>query len=114
MNNFNAGIGAIASCVPSTTSVGAPSGTLGSSLSTIWFTGEFAKARLTRKVFVPVDKAGYGNFCDMYGYPCNQYMNLSTISGYVKCSGAIVEAQGASQASLSTLNSMLNSGIYIE
>lgn len=104
----------LATCAPSTTNVGAPSGSVGASLSAIWLTGEFAKARLTRKVFVPVDKAGYGNFCDMYGYPCNQYMNLSTISGYVKCSGAVVEASGASQASLATLNSMVNSGIFIE
>lgn len=104
----------LAQCTPSTTTVGAPSGTVGGSLSAIWLTGMFAEARLTRKVFVPNDKAGYGNFCDMYGYPCNQYMNLSTISGYVKCSGAVVEANGASQASLATLNSMLNAGIFIE
>lgn len=112
-STFSSGV-ELAQCVPSTTSVGAPSGTVGASLSTIWLTGEFAKARLTRKVFVPNDKAGYGNFCDMYGYPCNQYMQLSTINGYCKCSGAVVEAEGASQASLASLNSMLNAGIYIE
>lgn len=112
-STFSSGVD-LAQCVPSTTNVGAPSGSIGGSLSTVWLTGEFAKARLTRKVFVPNDKAGYGNFCDMYGYPCNQYMNLSTISGYVKCSGAVVEAEGASQASLASLNSMLNAGIFIE
>lgn len=112
-STFSAGVD-LAQCVPSTTNVGAPSGSIGGSLSTVWLTGEFAKARLTRKVFVPNDKAGYGNFCDMYGYPCNQYMNLSTINGYCKCSGAVVEAEGASQSSLASLNSMLNAGIFIE
>ena len=114
MNNFNAGVGAIASCVPSTTSVGAPGGTVSAGIANLWITGMFREGRLIRKVFTQVDKAGYGNFCDMYGYPCNQYMSLSTISGYVKCSGAIVEAEGASATSLANLNSMLNSGIYIE
>lgn len=112
-STFSSGV-ELAQCIPSTTTVGAPSGTVGGSLSTIWLTGEFAKARLTRKVFVPNDKAGYQNFCDMYGYPCNQYMSLSTINGYCKCSGALVEANGASAASLASLNSMLNAGIYIE
>lgn len=112
-STFSSGV-ELAQCTPSTTSVGAPSGTVGGSLSSIWLTGVFAKARLTRKVFIPHDKAGYGNFCDMYGYPCNQYMSLSTINGYCKCSGALVEANGASAASLASLNSMLNAGIYIE
>lgn len=110
---MNAGYG-LATCTMNTTDTSAPSGTFSAGIVSLWVTSDFGKCRLVRKVFAPVDYQQYKNFCDMYGYPCNGYWSLSTFSGYVKCSGAIVEAEGASPASLSTLNSMVNSGIYIE
>lgn len=104
----------LATSTPSSLNISAPSGSASAGAASLWITGNFGKGRLVRKVFTQVDYTQYKNFCDMYGYPVNAYMSLSTISGYVKCSGAIVPATGASPASLSTLNSMVNSGIYIE
>lgn len=112
-NTLNSGV-ELATCTPSTKSVSAPSGVVNAGIANLWITGMFGECRLVRKVFPQVDYMQYKNFCDMYGYPCNGYWSLSTFNGYVKCSGAIVEAEGASPASLATLNSMLNSGIYIE
>jgi len=64
---------------------------------------------------LPKDLANYTAYCDKYGYPCNQYLQIGSISGFCQCAGATVSgATGASEASLSTINSYLNSGIYIE
>ena len=57
----------------------------------------------------------YINYCNQYGYPVNKYLTLGDISGYCQCIGASVEgATGASDASKSTINSYINTGIYIE
>lgn len=58
---------------------------------------------------------GYADYCDQYGYPVNKYLNIGDISGYCQCIGASVQnATGASESAKSTINSYLNSGIYIE
>lgn len=57
----------------------------------------------------------YENFCNLYGYPCNDFVTLQDINGYCCCVGASVEnARGASEANKATINSYLNSGIILE
>ena len=66
-------------------------------------------------IFENASATDYNSFCAMYGYPCNKYLKLGDVSGYVQCAGATVQgATGASESSLSTINSMINNGIYIE
>ena len=47
------------------------------------------------------------------GLPCYKTLKLSTLSGYCQCSGASVSAP-ATDTELSTINELVNSGIYIE
>lgn len=71
--------------------------------------------------FPPKDISNYINYCNKYGYPVNKYMQLNStnvVSGsFIQCSGASVEPVSGSclsEANKSTINSYLNSGIYIE
>ncbi len=98
-------------------SAGAPSGGIGGGMTSLFLGGSGYNGHINLKMMqlLPKDLANYTAYCDKYGYPCNQYLTLSSISGYCQCVGASVQgATGASQASLSTINSYLNSGIYIE
>lgn len=54
----------------------------------------------------------YDDYCVEYGYPCESYLD-SLPNGFVQCSGASCKAD-APPAELATINSYLNSGIYIE
>lgn len=66
-------------------------------------------------IFDGASATEYNSFCDEYGYPCNRYLKIGSVSGYCQCAGASVQgATGASEASKSTINSYLNNGIYIE
>jgi hypothetical protein len=66
-------------------------------------------------IFANASASEYNSFCAEYGYPCNRYLKLGDVSGYVQCAGASVQgATGASEASKSTINSYINNGIYIE
>lgn len=59
----------------------------------------------------------YKDYCDMYGYPCNNFLDLASVTGYVQCSDISVEPTGTivpTQSDLANLNSMLCKGIYIE
>lgn len=121
VSNLNSGID-LASSLPSVKTVSAPSGGIsGSALNALYMirnTGsqdDFAQICMVLKVFDYADTANYENFCDEYGYPCNKYLKLGDITGYVKCSGASVNTAEASESSKSTINSFLNgSGVYIE
>lgn len=78
-----------------------------------------ANVYFTVKVWAPKmiadDSTKYIDYCNKYGYPCNKYLSLSNYSGFVQCAGASVQnATGASEAAKATINSYLNSGIYIE
>lgn len=55
----------------------------------------------------------YETMCDRYGYPCNQFLQLTNIDGYVECAGASCSSE-LPQNLVSTINSYLNSGIIIE
>lgn len=57
----------------------------------------------------------YEDYCDLYGYPVNDFVQLQNINGYCCCVGASVEkARGASEANKATINSYLNTGIILE
>lgn len=61
----------------------------------------------------------YVDYCDEYGYPCEKYMKIGNNSGYIECVGASVGnglggIGGATPEEISTINSYLNSGLYIE
>lgn len=64
--------------------------------------------------------AEYMSFCNNYGYPVSRYMRVGDNSGYVECvaasvgTGHVSGIPGATPADISTINSYLNSGIYIE
>ena len=91
-----------------------PSGTYGGSLTSIFLTPDPGKMTAHFECWAPTNIDTYYDYCDMYGYPVNKYMKLSGISGYVQCAGASVAAAGASESMISTVNSFLNAGIYIE
>lgn len=126
VSNLNSGID-IASSLPSMKSVASPSGGIsGSGLNALYmvknsdstsadFGKDFAQIEMVLKVFDYVDTANYENFCDEYGYPCNKYLKLGDVTGYVKCAGASVNTAEASESSKTTINSFLNGcGVYIE
>lgn len=99
----------------------APSGDFGGSACSLFLGGASSDPGdiyLVTKNYAPKmivdDPTTYAAFCDIYGYPVNKFMALSNISGYCQCAGASVKASGASEASKSTINSFLNSGLYIE
>lgn len=91
-----------------------PSGTYGGSLTSIFLTPNPGKLTARFECWAPTNIDTYYDYCDKYGYPVNKYMKLNNITGYVKCAGASVEAAGASESMISTVNSFLNAGIYIE
>lgn len=56
-----------------------------------------------------------GGYCDVYGYPCNDYLTISSCSGYVQCVRASVNgAAGMTEADRTTINGYLNNGFYYE
>lgn len=67
------------------------------------------------QTYMPYTLGTYTDYCNQYGYPCNRYLKIGDITGYCQCAGASVQgASGATPSNLSTINSYLNSGIYIE
>ena len=65
--------------------------------------------------YMPYTLGSYTNYCNEYGYPVNKFLQLSSVTGFCKCAGASVKsASNASPANLATINSYLNSGIYLE
>lgn len=60
------------------------------------------------------NEAQYKLFCDKHGWPVQNYYTLATNKGYCQCVGACASIDGATPNELSTINTVLNSGIYIE
>lgn len=61
--------------------------------------------------------ADYISYCDDYGYPVNNWIDLSGVTGYVECADVSVKPTGSvvpNESELSALNSALCAGIYIE
>ena len=56
----------------------------------------------------------YDDYCALYGYPVNAYLQLNDITGYCCCVGACVEFNAPiSPANQSSLNSIINTGVYL-
>lgn len=111
------GSGISGSFLPSGISVGSASGGYGGGATNMFlFNSTDPGSLIFRNIqYIPEDLAHYTDYCNKYGYPCNKYLQLSSITGYCCCVGASVSAAtGATAAAKSTINSYLNSGIYIE
>lgn len=118
---MGSGISAISSLQGSTTgggSIGHISGLLG-----LWSLENMGDAQLVVKVLVPsiiFTDTMYATMCNRSGYPANAVAPLSSLEGYyVECSGAsFIPLRNTSfspnDADISTINSFLNSGIYLE
>lgn len=103
-----------------------PSGDFGGGASGLFLSPTAGTMSIQYICFVPYlcssvgGVSQYEQYCNQYGYPCNKYLSLSGYSGFVQMSGASVEPDASgngnqmSEASKSTINSYLNSGIYIE
>lgn len=105
-----------AQSLPSGMNISAPGGSIGGNNAlALWLLDNFATVKLVRKVFNYTDSANYKTFCGTHGFPCNKFLTLGDVTGFVKCSGASVDTSTASEASKSTINSFLNGcGVYIE
>lgn len=86
-----------------------------SGASSIFLTSTPAAMIVYATCYIPYMINSYTDYCNRYGYPCNKYLQLSSVSGYCQCAGASVNgAAGATEGDLQTINSYLNSGIYLE
>ena len=97
--------------------VTAPSGTFGGSVTSLFISKTPAALTYYAECWAPKDLDNYASYCAKYGYPCNQYLLLSTLAtgSYCQCAGfSVQDAAGASEAALSTINSYVNSGIYLD
>ena len=112
---LSSGIDGIAGGLPTGVGHSGFSGSVGGGAEKLWLTSPMGQAIFTMRSFRPLLKSSYDDFCDMYGYPVNYYLQLSSVTGFCKCSGAFVrDIQGATPADISTINSYLNSGIVLE
>lgn len=95
----------------------APSGSFGGSVTSMFLTPTAGKMTVYAECWAPKDIANYDNYCARYGYPCNSYLLLSTLAtgSFCQCAGFTVQgASGATEAAKSTINSYVNSGIYLD
>lgn len=102
-------------------SMGAPrqasvaSGSISANIAMLFNNAQYGRGQWVRKTYRQFDLGAYDDFCNEFGYPCNKYLTLSSISGYCKCSGAFIRnIPGATPADISTINSFLNNGIVLE
>lgn len=99
------------------TNISAPSGSFGGSVTSMFLTPTAGKMTVYAEVWAPKDIANYDDYCARYGYPCNSYMQLSSLASgsFCQCAGFTVQgATGATEAAKSTINSYVNSGIYLD
>ena len=118
---IGSGISAISSLQGSATgggSVGPISGLLG-----LWSLANMGDIQFVIKVLVTntmLTDSAYATMCNRSGYPANTIIPLRLLAGYyVECSGAsFIPLQNSSfspnDADISTINSFLNSGLYLE
>ena len=86
-----------------------------SGAGSLFLTSTPASMIIYAQCYMPYTIGTYTNYCDQYGYPCNRFLKIGDCTGYIQCAGASVQgASGATPTNLSTINSFLNSGIYIE
>ena len=95
----------------------APSGSFGGSVTSLFISKTPASLTYYAECWAPKDLDNYASYCAKYGYPCNQYLQLTNLAAgsYCQCAGFSVQgAAGASEAALSTINSYVNAGIYLD
>ena len=86
-----------------------------SGAGSLFLTSTPAAMIIYAQCYIPYTIGTYGDYCNLYGYPCNRYLKIGDCIGYIKCAGASVQgASGATPNNLSTINSFLNSGFYYE
>lgn len=86
-----------------------------SGASSLFLTSTPAAMIIYATSYMPYTIGTYTDYCNRYGYPCNRYLTLSSVSGFCQCASASVNgAAGATEGDLQTINSYLNSGFYIE
>lgn len=96
----------------------APSGVTGNGISSVFLDGTsgYNNIHIEGICTYPAmldDSSAYAAFGTRYGYPSNQYKQLSLDGSYVVCSGAFVECKG-NQQDQAYINSVCNSGILLE
>lgn len=95
---------------------GMNSGSAGGGIASMFLSGGLGKADFRGFCFIPkiISDNAYTDYCNEYGYPCNTWIRLGTMTNCtVKCSGASIKTN-ASQMELAYINSICNNGIYIE
>lgn len=96
---------------------GLASGVAGGGISSMFLSGALGKIGVKGVCYYPAMLDGtsaYTAYCDKYGYPMNKYDSFTNQWGsFVQCSGASIECEGNQQAQ-SYINSVCNSGIYLE
>lgn len=96
---------------------GLASGVAGGGISSMFLSGSIGKIGIKGVCYYPAmldSTSSYTSYCNRYGYPMNKYDSFTNQWGsFVQCSGASIECQGNQQAQ-SYINSVCNSGIYLE
>ena len=116
---MNIGSGVASQYIQPSTS-NAPSGVSGNGISSFYLNGSTGYndmsmiGQLTYPAIIDgLSGSDYNAYCQQYGYPCNQYVQLSLDGSYVVCSGAFVKCKG-NQQDQAYINSVCNSGILLE
>lgn len=117
--------GVSGSFLPSGISVGSASGSFGGGITGMFLydinpgTGvdeSYARKSIIVRLttFAPAHIEHYVDYCDEYGYPCNDYLKIGDLSGYVCCVGACMPNDiMVSPDNQATINSCLNNGVWI-
>lgn len=106
------------------TNPSAGGGSLGGGVTAAFLTSSGKAVYVNVEYYIPSifdgGVANYEFYCNEYGYPCGQYLKFGDITGYAEAVGASVGTgtvagiPGANTSDISTINSFLNTGIYIE
>lgn len=87
-----------------------------SGISGMFLSGNIGKADIASLIRLPqiIKDSNYIDYCNKYGYPCNKYCQFTDHWGsFAQASGISIECEGNQQAQ-SYINSVCNSGIYLE
>ena len=108
--------GVFGSFLSSGISVSSASGSVSGDLTSLYLEGNQRGKVMIRNVqYIPNDLVHYTDYCDEYGYPCNKFLTFGDVDGYAEAVGASVKViAGSSESNKSTINSFMNSGLYIE
>lgn len=104
--------------LPSGIDSNACSGSITGNTTSMFLTNSVGNAYIVGQQYVPkITQTDYINYCNKYGYPCNNWINPNTdnVSGYIQASNAmLVDCPGAMLADKSEIDRSINSGILIQ